>query len=432
MSDDRSGDERMEIGFLASCYPRAVDTAVRNEVLGLRDRGHNVHTFSIRRADASQLVSELHHREHDSTTYIASDHLYETPRSAWRLLRRAPGRFLRALSLARRTRPPGIRGLALQSAYFMEACYLADEMLGRGVQHLHNHIGENSASVAMLASALSGIPYSLTIHGPYIFRAPERWALGEKIVRSTFTVAITSFTRSQCMMFVPASEWHRLHIVRCGPDIALLKAVPPARPADTDGGGRRHPRRLIWVGRICEEKGVPVLLEASERLAAEGLDFELVMVGEGPLRAMAEAQIRARGLVDRITITGWMNGDEVQEQIALSHVMVLPSFAEGLPAVIMEAMAFERPAISTYIAGIPELIEPGQNGWLVPAGSVDALFEAMREAVQAPESELDRLGRASREAVLRLHDTSAEVGKLEALIHASVSGTPSRATLGAD
>jgi glycosyltransferase involved in cell wall biosynthesis len=408
----------MKIGFLASCYPRAVDTAVRNEVIGLRELGHRVDTFSVRRAEVSQLTSELHRQEHATTTYIVSDHLYETPLSALKLFARSPLRFMRALALARRTRPEGLRGLALQTAYFLEAAYLADQLLKRGIEHFHNHIGENSASVAMLASALSGVPYSLTIHGPYIFRAPERWALGEKIVRSVFTVAITSFTRSQCMMFVPVEAWSRLHIVRCGPEAELLKSEPPPLPAKGAGPGRG--RRLVWVGRICEEKGVPVLLEASERLVREGLAFELVMVGEGPLRGAAEAVIRERGLGEQIIITGWMNGEEVREQIARSHAMVLPSFAEGLPAVIMEAMALRRPAISTYIAGIPELIEPGQNGWLVPAGSVDALVDAMREVIQAPVSELERLGRASRDAVLRLHNTPVEVRKLEGLIRESI------------
>jgi glycosyltransferase involved in cell wall biosynthesis len=298
-----------------------------------------------------------------------------------------------------------------QLAYILEAAFLADRMLARGVQHLHNHIGESSATVAMLASELSGIPYSITIHGPYIFRAPERWALGEKIVRSAFTVAITDFTKSQCMMFVPFEHWSQLRVVRCGPEVALLESEPPPLP---------EVRRLIWVGRICEEKGVPLLLEAAERLVGEGLDFELVMVGEGPLRSAVEELISIRGLDGRVVLTGWLGGESVREQIARSRGMVLPSFAEGLPAVIMEAFAMGRPALSTYIAGIPELIEPGRNGWLVPAGSVEALVNAMRELIELPNDAIERMGRAGRESVLRLHDTRVEVDKLERCIRESV------------
>jgi colanic acid/amylovoran biosynthesis glycosyltransferase len=403
----------MELAFLASGYPRAVDTAVRNEVLGLRDRGHAVHTFAIRRPEATQFLSDVHRCEHASTTYILSDHMAATPWSALKLLLRSPGRFVRAIGLARRTRPAGLHGFAWQVAYFLEAAFLADRMLGLGVQHLHNHIGENSASVAMLASELSGIPYSITIHGPYIFRAPERWALGEKIVRSAFTVAITDFTKSQCMMFVPLEHWGKLRVVRCGPEVALLESEPPPLP---------EARRLIWIGRICEEKGVPLLLEATSLLAEEGLDFELVMVGEGPLRAAVEDQIRDRGLTGRVVLTGWLGGEDVREQIARCRAMVLPSFAEGLPAVIMEALAMGRPALSTYIAGIPELIEPGRNGWLVPAGSLAALVAAMREAIELPQAEIERMGRAGRDSALRLHDTRVEVDKLECCIRESVEG----------
>jgi glycosyltransferase involved in cell wall biosynthesis len=200
-------------------------------------------------------------------------------------------------------------------------------------------------------------------------------------------------------------------VIRCGPEVELLECHPPPLP---------EARRLIWVGRICEEKGVPLLLEAAQQLAGENLDFELVMVGDGPLRSEVETQIRTRNLERRIVITGWLNGEEVREQIARCRALVLPSFAEGLPAVIMEALALGRPALSTYIAGIPELIEPGRNGWLVPAGSSDALAEAMREAIELPNEAIERMGRAGRESALCLHDTAAEVDKLERRIRESV------------
>ncbi len=401
----------MILGFLASSYPRAVDTAVRNEVLGLRELGHTVHTFAIRRADVSQLVSDLHHRELATTTYIVSDHMAAAIGSTLRLLVRSPKRFWRTAALALKTQAPGVQGFFLQAAYFVEAAFLAEQMLEREIQHFHNHIGENSASVAMLAASFSGIPYSMTIHGPYVFRAPERWALGEKIVRSAFTVAITDFTKSQCMMYIPYEHWDKLRVIRCGPEVELLACEPPPLP---------DARRLIWVGRICEEKGVPLLLEAAGQLADEKLDFELVMVGEGPLRPEIERQIRARNLADRVEITGWLSGEEVREQIARCRAMVLPSFAEGLPAVLMESLALGRPAISTFIAGIPELIEPGRNGWLIPAGSSEALVDAMREAIELPNEEIEKMGRAGRESALRLHNTSVEVGKLERCIRQSV------------
>jgi glycosyltransferase involved in cell wall biosynthesis len=299
-----------------------------------------------------------------------------------------------------------------QVAYFLEAAFLADRMHACGVEHLHNHIGESSATVAMLASELSGIPYSLTIHGPYIFRAPERWALGEKLVRAAFTACISEFTRSQCMIYVPQEHWSRLHVIRCGPDPQFLEQEPPELPDN---------RRLIWVGRLCEEKAVPLLVDAAQRLVEENVDFQLVLVGDGPLREITEAQIEERGLKDAMSIAGWMDSEQVREQIAGSRAMLMPSFAEGLPVVLMEALALARPVISTFIAGVPELVEPGVNGWLIPAGSLDHLVSAIREALDLPLDRLKEMGRAGRQAVLRYHDPGVEVARLEEQIERSIN-----------
>ena len=259
----------------------------------------------------------------------------------------------------------------------------------------------------MLASELSGIPYSLTIHGPYIFRAPERWSLGEKIVRSAFTACISDFTRSQCMIYVPQADWGRMHLVRCGPDPSFLENEAPPN----DG-----PRRLVWVGRFCEEKAVPLLIGAVEQLVDRGARFELVMVGDGPLRKAVEERIAANGLREIVSITGWLDSQEVRDQIVAARAMVMPSFAEGLPVVIMESLALGRPVISTYIAGIPELVESGVNGWLVPAGSTDQLADAMQEALDIPLDRLKAMGQAGRDAVRRRNDAKVAVSKLEALM----------------
>jgi glycosyltransferase involved in cell wall biosynthesis len=247
----------------------------------------------------------------------------------------------------------------------------------------------------------------MTIHGPYIFRAPEKWALGEKIKRSKFTICITEFTKSQCMIYIPHTEWHRLHIVHCGPDPAFLERDPPPLP---------EAPRMVWVGRICEEKAVPVLLEAARSLLADGVEFELAMVGDGPLRPMAEEMIAREGLQNHVRITGLITTEELVKLVVDSKLVVLPSFAEGLPAVIMEALAMRRPVISTYIAGIPELVEPGVSGWLVPAGSAGCLAAAMKEALATPMDRLEAMGERGRQAVLERHDPSVEAAKIAELI----------------
>lgn len=407
----------MRLAYFTSVYPRATDTFVRNEVLRLRELGHTVETFSARRAEPSQLLSEDIRCEARSTTYIVSDRWLSAPLATARLLLRSPIRFLLALWLAFRTRAPGIRTTIWQAAYFLEATVLAQELLNRNVELLHNHLGESSATVAMLASALAGIPYSQTIHGSYVFRAPERWALATKIIRSSFTACISEFTRSQCLVHVPLSEWHRLHVVRCSPALRFLTDEPKPAP---------ERRRLLWVGRMCEEKGIPVLIEAACRLATNGVAFELTLVGDGPLRGIVEDEIQRSGLSSRVRLTGWLSSEQVREEIEESRALVVPSFAEGLPVVIMEALAMARPVIATCIAGIPELIDNAENGWLVPAGAVEPLAEAMREAIELPRDVIRRMGDVGRQKVLRIHDGRVEAARLERLFHEAVDGARQR------
>ncbi len=394
----------MRLAYLTSVYPRATDTFIRTEVSCLRARGHVVDTFAVRRVESSQLVSEEIRAESRQTTYLLSDKWPVFPLSVARCFASSPRRFIAAVWLALRTRSPGVRALAWQVAYFFEAAALAVEIRRRQVEHLHNHIGESSASVAMLASALSGTPFSLTIHGPYIFRAPERWALGTKIERAAFTACISEFTRSQCLVHVPLHYWHRLKIIRCGPSLDFLSGNPapaPARP------------RALWVGRMCEEKGIPVLIEAARRLAETHLDFELTLVGDGPLRSLIELEIKRHGLGSRVLLAGWLSSEGVRRELEGARVLIVPSFAEGLPVAIMESLAMARPVVTTYIAGIPELVEPRKCGWLVPAGAVEPLAEAIREAIEMPLEDLRRMGAAGREKVLRMHDGRLEAEKLE-------------------
>ena len=401
----------MRLAWLASSYPRAVDTAVRNEVNELRQRGHVVHTYAIRRTEASQLTSDLHLREAASTEYLYSDHIRSAGLLSLAWLARSPIRWLRTARLAIRTRPPGLNGWLRQLAYFLEASVLAQELRKTAAEHLHCHISENPASVAMLASELCGVPWSMTVHGPYEFRAIENWALPEKLRRAAFTVCITEFTRSQCMMFLPPEEWNRLELIRCGPDPAFLDNAPPVFDDF---------RRLVWVGRICEEKGVPILLDALACLATEQRDFDCLFIGDGPLRGWLERRAAELGLTPRIRITGWLDGEAVRKELAAARGLVLPSFAEGLPAVLMEALAIGRPVISTYIAGIPELVVPGENGWLVPAGSVDALTRAMRALLDTPIERLREMGAAGRRSVLERHDPRSEIARLAERISLSL------------
>ncbi len=399
----------MILAYLTSQYARASDTFVRREVRLLRQRGHSVHTFSIRRPDGA--VDQEITTEQANTLYLVEAGAPRLMLAGLRTLCTQPRRFLLAAALNWRSGMPGVRQRLWQVMYLMEACLLAAELRRRGVQHLHNHIAENSATVAMLASILSGVPYSMTVHGPGIFFHARQWALDQKIARSAFTACISDFCRSQCMIFAPPDCWDRLHIVRCGVGERFLKDDPPPVP---------DVARFVCVGRLCAEKGQAMLVEAIARLRDDGFAAELVLVGDGELRPMLERRIAALKLTGRVTITGWADSDAVRRRLVDARAMVMASFAEGLPVVIMEALALGRPVIATQIAAIPELVRPGETGWLAPAGNIDALTQAMRQALTAPVAELAAMGRCGRQLVAQRHDAQTECGRLEALIEQSV------------
>lgn len=413
----------IRLGYLTSLYGRASDTFIRSEVASLRSLGHEVHTFSIRRPASSELVSDEIRREQAETEAVLEVGVPRLVLAALRTAARSPRRMLEAGRLAFLIRGPGLKGHLLPVIYLLEAAYLAGRLRARGVEHLHNHIGENSASVAMIASALAGIPYSLTIHGPGEFDRPMELALDLKIRRAAFVAAVTEFGRSQLFRWSDPSDWPKIRIVHCGVETMFLDCEPDLPPDEP---------RFICVGRLAEQKGQLVLVEAAGRLAAEGLDFGITLVGDGPMRRSIEDAIRRLGLEDRVRIAGWMDAGGVREAILQARVLVLPSFAEGLPVVIMEALALGRPVISTYIAGIPELVEPGACGWLVPAGSVDALAGAMREALSSPVEELARMGREGARRVAERHDARIEARKLSGLFAAESTTAAAASTLAPD
>lgn len=302
-------------------------------------------------------------------------------------------------------------------AYLAEACRLRPALARDAAVHLHAHFGTNPATVACLCRLLGGPPYSFTVHGPEEFDRPEALGLREKIHHARFVVAVSDFGRSQLMRWTPAPAWEKLQVVRCGVDAEFLSedaTEPPAQP------------RVVCVGRLCEDKGQLLLVDAAARLAREGLDFEIVLVGDGALRPQIEEKIRAHGLERKVLLRGWMDGAGVRREVAESRALVLPSFAEGLPVVIMESLARSRPVISTYVAGIPELVRPGVNGWLVPPGSIEPLVASLREALEAPRERLTELGRAGRRAVADRHDARKEASRLaEEFRRSAGNGAPS-------
>jgi glycosyltransferase involved in cell wall biosynthesis len=406
MTEPSPSTQSLTLAYLTSAYARAADSFIRGEVAQLRAMGHTVHTFSVKRSSPTEAVSDEIRREQANTEYLLSGNAAGLLLAGVRTLFRSPLKFFSAAALAWRTAAKGLKGRIWSLAYLLEAAYLAERLRAKRVQHLHNHLGQNSAAIAMLASHLSGVPYSLTIHGPDEFDQPMQLALGEKIARSAFTLAVCEFGRSQLMRWVSPEHWDKIRVVHCGVDGSFLNQTPES-PVET--------ARFINIGRLTEAKGQLLLIQAAAKLAASGEKFEILFVGDGPLRSRLEQETDRLGLRDRVTFLGWRSAAEVRAEIVRSRALVLPSFAEGLPVVIMETLALGRPVIATYVAGIPELVHPGENGWLVPAGSVDELTMAMRAAIHTSADDLSRMGTCGASAVNERHNAATEARKIEAM-----------------
>jgi glycosyltransferase involved in cell wall biosynthesis len=395
------------LAYFVNQYPKVSHSFIRREILALERQGFEVVRIALRGWDGP-LPDEEDQRERERTRYVLRRGTRGLLPPLLITLLRRPLRLLAAFRLAMRMARDSERPLPYHLIYVVEACRIALWLADAGATHLHAHFGTNSAEIAMLTHVLGGPPYSFTVHGPDEFIEPM--GLEEKIHRAAFVVAISDFGRSQLYMRSRYTDWPRVKVVHCGLESAFHEG-PPVPPPEAP--------RLVCVGRLCEAKGQLLLLDAAARLAARGVEFELVLAGDGPLRGELEALIRQHRLSRQVRITGWIASAEVRREILAARAMVLPSFAEGLPVVIMEAMALRRPVLSTYVAGIPELVRPGETGWLFPAGSIETLAEAMQDCLARSPAELQAMGAAAHTRVLARHSIDTEAAKLAHLFDES-------------
>jgi len=404
----------VRIAYLTGEYPRATDTFIQREVAALRDQGIEVQTCSIRRTGVEHLVGPEQKAEAARTFYVlaATSAPVRLLRCHAQALLRSPGRYWRALKLALKTSPGGIKATLYQLFYFAEAVVLADQLRRDGVQHLHNHIAKASCTVAMLCQEISGIPYSFTLHGPDIFFEPIRWRLDEKIARAAFVACISEFCRSQAMVFSDPQHWNRLHIVHCG--IQPERYLTPTQRAGT---------KALFVGRLAAVKGVPVLFSAMQQLIQDIPAFHLTLIGDGPERAALEHMATEMGLGPHVSFVGYKSQAEVADALQEHDLLVLPSFAEGVPVVLMEAMAAALPVVTTQIAGVPELVQQGHSGVLVPPGDPLALQEALHRVLADPAL-AEQMGANGRAHVEHSFAIQTEAGWLGQLLTGYVAGTP--------
>jgi len=395
----------MRIAYFINQYPKVSHSFIRREILALERQGFEIQRIALRGWDAD-LVDAEDMRERELTRYVMQAGMMGLLMAMLRMLATRPLRFFTALKLALKMGLRADRPLPFHLIYLAEACRIIPWLKEYGAQHIHAHFGTNSAEIVMLAHIMGGATYSFTVHGPEEFDKPEFLRIGEKIKHAAFVVAISSFGRSQLYRWINHADWHKVHVVHCGLEQAFhdVPAVPiPLLP------------RVVCVGRLCEQKGQFLLLDAVRLLVQKGINIELVLAGDGEMRAEVEAMILLYKLQDNVKITGWISGDQVREEILAARALVLPSFAEGLPVVIMEAMALRRPVLTTYIAGIPELVRTGEEGWLFPAGDVEALAAVLEELLASPVEVLERMAEAAQKRVLERHSIDVEAKKLAQL-----------------
>jgi len=403
------------LAYLINQYPRPSHSFIRREIQELERQGWQVQRIALRGRDAA-LPDAGDQGERARTRYVLDGPAMRIGASlglaVLRQLARHPRRFLRALALTLRCGRRAHRPWPYHLLYLAEACKVAQLLRLGGVRHLHAHFGTNAAQVAMLAALLAGIGYSFTVHGPEEFDHAQSLHLHEKARHAAFVVAVSTFGRSQLYRWLPHADWDKVHVIRCGLDATYgaAAAAPRATP------------RIVCVGRLCEQKGQLLLLDAVARLRAAGNEVHLVLAGDGELRE-ALAQL---GAPDAVTITGWLSGAQIRQQLLAARAMVLPSFAEGLPVALMEAMALGRPVLSTYVAGIPELVKPGRNGWLVPAGDLEALTSALAELLATPQEELARMGANGRQDVEQQHSLAHQAAELGHLFRRALQTAEAR------
>lgn len=401
------------IAYLTGEYPKVSHTFIQREIGAMRALGLKILPCTIRRAPPETLAPDQ--QEEARETFCVLDAAKSPKRlimAHLRTLQRNPRAWLEALRLAWKTRPPGAKASLWQLFYFLEAAVLSEYLRKMGARHLHNHFASSSCSVAMLGAKMSGVPYSFTLHGPTELFAPEYWRLDEKIAHAAFSVYISHFARSQGMLFSDAAHWTRMRIVHCGinPDIYA------GRTATEDRG-----RRLVFVGRLSGVKGAPLVLDALAELAARYPDARLTMVGDGPERAALEDRAKSLGIADRVDFTGYLDQAGVATTLAASDIFVLPSFAEGVPVVLMEAMATGLPVVTTRIAGIPELVEHGVSGLVLPPGDLEALVGGLDRLFSDP-SQCAEMGRAGQAKVTADYDLMQEAAWLAKLFAGSLAG----------
>jgi len=399
-----TNEKRLRLGYLVSRYPAISHTFILREVLELRRAGIEIDAASINGLDRppDKLTAE-ERAEADRTFYVKRAGITGALSA---LLRTALGRPLACcrgawFGIRLGGTDPGKAVMGL--FYFVEAVMVGQWMQQRKLRHLHIHFATPAATVGLILSRIFPVTISITVHGPDEFYDVSAYLLARKIEGAKFLCAIGQYARSQLMKLSPVSQWDKIEITPLGVDAGLF--TPRPFRADVDC------LEVLCVGRLVPAKGQHILLSAVAKMIAEGRQVRLRMVGDGPDRQSLEASAAQAGIQGFVIFEGAVNQDRIRAFYEASDVFALASFAEGIPVVLMEAMAMEIPCVTTWITGIPELIRDSVDGLLVPPSDADALATALARLMDDGALR-KRLGESARERVIGKYNLQANVRHL--------------------
>jgi colanic acid/amylovoran biosynthesis glycosyltransferase len=383
----------LKIAYLMNSYPMTSTTFIRREIESLESLGVEVSRFAVRHWGET-LVDPLDVAEQRRTHYLLTGNKLELFSSFFSTLIVNPFGLLRATRLWLLLCKNACSFSARQFAYLLQATALFQLCKDRRLHHVHVHFSTNATTVALLARKMGGASYSFTAHGPDEFDNPTSASLGLKIENAAFVVAISNFCKVQLVRFSSYRQWNKIVIAHCG--LHLHEFLPNFHFEPEN-------QTFVCIGRLCPQKAQLLIPPALSSLKNEFPNLKVHFIGDGDLRDDLEAAVKEHDVGNMVVLHGWTTNDQAKEMLLESRALLLPSFAEGLPVVIMEALAMGRPVISTYIAGIPELVDE-KCGWLVSAGSIEQIQDAIRQALLTSPDKLSAMGREGRSRIEFGHD----------------------------
>jgi len=392
------------MAYVVSQYPMLSMIFIIREVIQLRNLGFKIDVASINAADRGREgLTETEAAEADMTYYVIPDGLGGALRAHGKTLLNNPGNYFKGWFRAIKLAGLDIRRLIYNVAYLTEALMIGVWMESRQQTHLHAHLGSQAATIAMFVKDVFGFSFSITVHGPDEFYDADHQYLGEKVIHSDFICCISHFARSQLSKLSPYEHWHKLKVARLGVDPSIFKPKKfNANPEVFE---------VICVGRLCSAKGQHVLVDAIALLLNDDRKIKLRIVGDGVDRQSLEKHVQELKVEQSIIFEGAVNQDRIRDLYSQADAFSIPSFAEGIPVVLMEAMSMEIPCVTTRITGIPELIRDGVDGLLVAPSDAQGLADALAKLMDEPELR-KKMGKEARQRIIDKYNLEKNVDRL--------------------